>query len=163
MKTITDYLTDFASATGCTSDYQTARRLSVTRQAVSHYRTGKGAPGIDTCWQIADALHVPLAEVIAAAEVQRATCKHDPQRAQLWRARLSSVSAGAVTVFSGVALLSDRFLTAAQCILCQIADAEMWRRDGILPALRNRSKREQSAPFLRPIGHKGGRCYAEIF
>lgn len=123
MKTITDYLTDFAAATGCTSDYQTARQLSVTRQAVSHYRTGKGAPGIDTCWQIADALHVPLAEVVAAAEVQRANCKHDPQRAQLWRARLSSVSAGVITVFSGLALLSEGVVTAAQCILCQIGQA----------------------------------------
>lgn len=163
MKTINDYLDAYAAAVGVGSDYAIAKKLSLTRQAVSRYRNEAGSPCIDTCWQIADAIGERPEAVIAAAEIQRASCANDSARAQLWRARLSSVSAGAVTLFSAIALLPLGAASALECILCQIAKGEMWRGTGILPALRNRSISEQSALLLIPICHKEAHGHAKLF
>lgn len=138
MKTIREYLADYAAATGCTSDYQISKKLGVTKQAVSLYRTGRSAPGIEVCWQISDTLSLPLGAVIAAAEVERAKCANDPQRAALWRARLSSVSAHAGKVFSLVALVPVAVWNAADCILCQIAGQLSGHHAITLPVLRYR-------------------------
>lgn len=138
MKTISDYLAEYAAATGCGSDYALAKKLSISKQAISKYRHGTNAPGVDTCWRIADTLGIDPAAVIAAAQVESAKCTHDTARLAVWRARLSSLTAHGEKIFSVIALLPLGAAEALQCILCQIAGQLSGHHAITLPVLRYR-------------------------
>lgn len=140
MKSIAEFLEDYAVATGCTSDYQVSKKLSLSRQAVSLYRRGKGAPGIDTCWQIADALKVAPGAVIAAAEIERAKCANDEHRLAVWRSRMTSLSAHGEKIFSVLAVLPLVVWSVPYCILCQIAQLPENQSDISQTSLRPKHK-----------------------
>lgn len=104
MKKMSDYLDAYGAACGLTSDYQIAKDLGLTKQAVSRYRNDKGCFELDIAWRISDATGIDLAEIIAASEIFRAERAHDDARATLWRRRLQTVSASLCTAFIGVFL-----------------------------------------------------------
>lgn len=104
MKKMSDYLDAYGAARGLTSDYQIAKDLCLTKQAVSLYRNNKGAFKLDIAWRISDATGIDFAEIIAASEFLRAERAHDDERATLWRRRLHTVSASLCTAFIGVFL-----------------------------------------------------------
>ena len=149
MKTISDYLAEYAVATGCGSDYALAKKLSISKQAISKYRHGTNAPGVDTCWRIADTLGIDPAAVIAAAQVESAKCTHDTARLAVWRARLSSLSAHGEKIFSVLAALPAVYLATLECILCQIPGPVLRPPDITVPRLRRRSNLAQSSGFFR--------------
>jgi len=97
MKLLTDYLDDAKAKSG--SDYATAKRLGVTKQAISAARISRGM-NVENCTKLAMFLGVDPMAVIAAGEIE----KH-PEKAQFW-GRWVAASVALVTILS-VGVLSQ--------------------------------------------------------
>lgn len=79
-----------------TTDYQLAKRLRVSRSRLSQWRTGKTTPDNEVAWKIAKLLGLPITDVIAYFEKDRATT---PAKRAFWDAQLPRVlSALAIAV-----------------------------------------------------------------
>lgn len=81
-----DYLDAAQKAMGITSDYELARRLSVSKQRISAYRSGKEWPDNYIVMKLAVALNADPVSVLADLESQR---EKNPERAEFWRSFLS--------------------------------------------------------------------------
>jgi predicted transcriptional regulator len=71
-KTTLQFLEAVKRRQGISSDYAAAKLLGVTRQQVSHYRSGKSGFSDVTAVRIAELLGVPEIHVIAARNYERA-------------------------------------------------------------------------------------------
>lgn len=91
MKTIVDYLDEYAALLECDTDTALAKALVVTKQAVSKYRRAESAPGLNGCWKIAEALGIRPEFVIAAAEAERARISGNEPRLAQWLGRLEKL------------------------------------------------------------------------
>jgi transcriptional regulator with XRE-family HTH domain len=84
------------------TDYQLAKDLGITRMRLSHYRSRGSAPDNEVAWKLAKKLGLPITDVIAYFEADRAK---DPQKRAFWAAQLPrvlSTFAIAATLYSSV-------------------------------------------------------------
>lgn len=110
-------------ASGATSDSDLSRKLGVSRQAVSNWRTGNKYPDTVTCATIAGITGIPLAQVLGVVGEARAISREEKA---VWR----KLAATALTLAVGFGLASPRDAHAAtaaykaggEYTLCEIAD-----------------------------------------
>ncbi|MEB3736234.1 hypothetical protein ULF88_24120 [Halopseudomonas pachastrellae] len=76
MKTLSDYLDMAATITG--SDYQTAKRLNITRSSVSKCRS-EGTMKTGNVVALAELIGVNPAEIVAACDIAK-----NPENARIW-------------------------------------------------------------------------------
>mgnify|MGYP000939425790 CR=1 FL=1 len=81
-----EYLDATQKAMGITSDYELARRLEVSKQRISAYRSGKEWPDNYIVMKLAIALNLDPVGVLADLESQK---EKRPERAAFWRSFLS--------------------------------------------------------------------------
>lgn len=115
---IGDYLQAVADQFGITSDNQLAKKLGVTRSAMSQYRSGTRAMDDYCASQIASFLKVNPMLVIAAANERRE--KSEPRR-QYWREVQITLTTGGSLFYSLIlalpaAAIGKQFVQL--CILC---------------------------------------------
>jgi transcriptional regulator with XRE-family HTH domain len=80
MKTTVDWLAICKQRFGIESDYALAKRLGVSQQVISSYRTGRSRFDDDMALTVAEALQIDPLQVIASVNAERA--KTDAQRAR---------------------------------------------------------------------------------
>lgn len=112
---------------GLPSDYAAAKRLGLTKAAISTIKGGTGFSN-ETAWKIAEVIEMDPAEVIAICELARAERSEDPERVEMWKARFRAVSHSAATIFGLIALPYGIWLTDRLCILCQIGHGRRFGR-----------------------------------
>lgn len=101
-----------------TSDYQVSKKLGVSRERISNYRTEKSMFDDEMCIHVADLLKLDPLKVIADVHGDRA--KKDTER-QFWRnlaKHVPNLAAGLMAFAVIPALLT--LPSAGQCILCKI-------------------------------------------
>lgn len=81
------------------SDYALAKALDMSRQAISHYRTGRSQLDVEGAFRIAEVLGRDPAAIIAAVEAERAT---KPEAREAWKQRLKQLGGVAATVVIGM-------------------------------------------------------------
>lgn len=124
MSTTTALLDRIKSQTGLNSDYAIAKALGISRQAVSHYRTGKNqldSNGVFIAAELLGMNHAEILSVLASIEAERA--RDDDTRAT-WQARLKKLGGVAATVS----------VFAALCGMPAPADASQYPVRIIAPA-----------------------------
>jgi len=89
MKTTVDWLAECKRRFGVESDYALAKRLGVSSQTISSYRTGRSRFDDDMALTVAEALQIDPLQVIASANAERA--KTPEQRAR-WEAIMEKFS-----------------------------------------------------------------------
>lgn len=102
MNTSTQYIDAVKSKTGAASDYQLAKILGITQQAVSSLRVKRTFIGDETAIKVAELLEIDPGIVIAAVHAERA--KSEAER-NAWRSmfeKLGGVAAGLVIGLSAV-------------------------------------------------------------
>ncbi|MDE5777909.1 MAG: helix-turn-helix domain-containing protein [Lachnospiraceae bacterium] len=75
-KTLSKYLRELRKSFGYTQEF-VASNLDISRQAYSHYETGRAIPPNDTCYKIA-ALYSISADIIINLSMQNNVCPHTP-------------------------------------------------------------------------------------
>jgi transcriptional regulator with XRE-family HTH domain len=100
-----DYLDALKAATAIESDYGIAKRLNVTRQAVSNWRTGVASPDALTCYEIARLIGANPAKVIADIELERASRGGKRDQETAWRRVLERIGGTAAAVVVSTALI----------------------------------------------------------
>jgi transcriptional regulator with XRE-family HTH domain len=89
VETTTELLDKAKEMCGLTSDYALAKRLRVSKQAVSGWRNGRNLPDIVTCEKIAEITGIPLARVLGIVGEARAISTAEKA---VWR-KLASAAA----------------------------------------------------------------------
>ena len=106
MENVKNLLDAVKHAAGVESDYALAKTLDIRKQRISDYYKGKTAPDNFVCLKIAEVLKKPLAEVIAAVELD---AEKDEKRRLAWREHYKSIGGIAASIFM-VILLSVTFI-----------------------------------------------------
>lgn len=96
MNTTQRLMQEAKSALGIESDYALAKALEMSRQAISHYRTGRSQLDVEGAFRIAEVLGKDPAAIIAAVEAERAT---KPEAREAWIQRLKQLGGVAAGVF----------------------------------------------------------------
>lgn len=78
---IAELLNEVKEKTGSNSDGELARKLGVSKQAMSSYYSGHRAPDEFVCLKIAEALGKPLDTIIATVKV---SSEKDEKRREVW-------------------------------------------------------------------------------
>jgi transcriptional regulator with XRE-family HTH domain len=94
VKTTQDYLDQLATAKGIKSDYAIAKKLGISKQAVSNYRNRKASFDAYIAAKVAEELQIPEIEVIAAASAERAAKKKRSAEAKYWENLWNRVRSG---------------------------------------------------------------------
>ena len=102
------------------SDYATAKRLGLTKGAISIIKTRGTGFNNETAWKVAEILDMDPAEVIAVCELARAESSEDAARVAMWKRRFQAVSHSAATVFGVIAIPYWGEVVDKLCILCSI-------------------------------------------
>lgn len=101
-----EYLDAAKKTIGITSDYELAKRLEVSRQAMSDYRNGKRSPDAYVVFKLAITLNLDPAMVLADLESQKET---NEKKRGFWSSFMQRAAIVAVLVctlalnFSGIA------------------------------------------------------------
>lgn len=122
MNPIADYIDRATKAGVIRSDNDLAKRLGVTRQAVSKWRHGERSPSADEARALAELIGAPAGMVMAECEAQRA--KDEATRAEWLRvARMCQRQAGTITSLAlGLALIVSYLTTGdAETALASMA------------------------------------------
>jgi transcriptional regulator with XRE-family HTH domain len=98
MKRARDYMNDARRHAKTRSDYALAKLLAVSEQSVNQYRTGKRIPDNDVLRKVAELEELPLEELIASAEIERAQREGDTIKATAWEKRLKALGQNAAAV-----------------------------------------------------------------
>ncbi|MBN8281931.1 MAG: helix-turn-helix domain-containing protein [Zoogloea sp.] len=103
MKPISRYLDDAINRGLSKNDSETARKIGVTRAAVSDWRVGRRAPDDDQAVRLAELLGVEAGEVLAECGAARAKT---PETRRAWeriaaRMAASSITACAMVIDTG--------------------------------------------------------------
>lgn len=101
MRKVIDWLDAAKAVTG--SDYATAKALGISRQHVSHFRSGRQLPSVKVCGKMAELVGVSPLEIIASCEVQK-----DPAEEKRWAKWL-----GAAAILSCVIMADSLFNSTA--------------------------------------------------
>lgn len=113
-----DLIVMYREKLGLPSDYAAAKKLGMTKAAISVIKSKGTGFNNETAWKIAEALEMDPAEVIAIAEMARAENSHDSDRVAMWKKRFNAVSHSAASLFFGSALLGGAVEAVRHCILC---------------------------------------------
>lgn len=92
-----EYLDAAKAALGINSDYELAKRLEVSRQAISDYRQGNRHPDTMMAFRLAITLKLDPAQVVADLESQR---EPTGKRGEFWRSFLARAAMVAVLTFT---------------------------------------------------------------
>lgn len=103
MKKLSDYLDQAAKITG--SDYQTAKRLNMTRSAISLCRS-KGAMKTENIVALAELIGVNPAAIVAACDIAK-----NPENARIW-AKWGAVAGISLTLMAGMFFIENQSVTA---------------------------------------------------
>ena len=98
MNTTISLLDRLKRETALKSDYAIAKELNTSRQAVSHYRTGRSQMDTDGVFHVAELLGMSHAETLAALASIEAERAKDEQTRATWQARLKRLGGIAATV-----------------------------------------------------------------
>lgn len=98
MNTTISLLDRLKRETALKSDYAIAKELNTSRQAVSHYRTGRSQMDTDGVFHVAELLGMSHAETLAALAAIEAERAKDEQTRATWQARLKRLGGIAATV-----------------------------------------------------------------
>lgn len=93
-----DYLDRVRKLTATGSDYAVAKLLGISEDAVNHYRKGTRHMDNYAALRIAEALALPLEELIASIELER---EKAPEKRDRWRAHLKALGQRAAIVLLG--------------------------------------------------------------
>lgn len=88
MTKVIELLNAIKQAHGIDSDYGLAKLLELPRGHISEYYSGKRSPNEYACMQIATALTMPLAEVMAIVRIE---AEKDEKRRDAWKAYYKSI------------------------------------------------------------------------
>ena len=109
MKKISEYLDMAKEVTG--SDYSTANKLGITRQAISNARRS-GQLAVDNCVELAKILDINPAEIVAASNIAKS-----PENRAIWGRWVAVFAILAVTagyfepINTEVSLTSSNYIT----------------------------------------------------
>lgn len=103
------------------SDYAAAKRLGLTKGAISIIKTRGTGFNNETAWKVAEILEMDPAEVIAVCELARAESSDDEERVAMWKRRFQAVTHSPATIFGLIAIPYWAEVANKFCILCQIA------------------------------------------
>lgn len=95
MENVKKLLDAAKAATESGTDYKLAKSLGIPDQRISDYYKGRRVPDEFACLKIAEALEMPLAEVIALV---KAEAEKDETRREAWRNYLKKLGGIAATV-----------------------------------------------------------------
>jgi len=98
MKT-TDWLDQVKTRFDLTSDYQLAKKLGITRAAVSRYRNGKDLIGNPVAITIANLLEIPPEVMVVASQAERA---RQPIEKAVWESILQKLGGMAAALVLGL-------------------------------------------------------------
>lgn len=126
------------------SDYALAKKLGMSRERISKYRTTGGALGADAALKVAQLLDLDAGYVLACMEAERTDS--DAARVE-WRrlaerVKSSGVAAALLLLVATPALTptpanaAPALADAVVCILCKIRRALAWARSRLAPAGR---------------------------
>lgn len=104
MKT-SDLIDQARQRSGIVSDYAVAKRLAVTRQTVSAWRSGVNYPNLLQTYQLAELAQLDPGRVVAELELDRAERNGRDDQAGGWRELLQRVAAGVAAVTIGAAVI----------------------------------------------------------
>jgi transcriptional regulator with XRE-family HTH domain len=93
-----DYIELARAKTGTKSDYAIAKLLNLRQQTIAQYREGRNVMDNETARRLAELLHLPLEELIASAEIERADRDGDDERRAAWVKRLKALGTRAAAV-----------------------------------------------------------------
>jgi transcriptional regulator with XRE-family HTH domain len=96
MKTTAEYLDAAKEKLNVSSDYGLAKRLDISRQAISQYRKNDRAFDNFSCMQIAQATGIRLESIIADMEMMR---EKDEKRREAWESYMKRLGGLAASVF----------------------------------------------------------------
>lgn len=96
---IADYLEMAKMITG--SDYETAKRMDVTKQAISNWRRGTSHPDSYACARLAEILGMPELKVIATNGMET---EKSEERREYWKKKLIDLGGVAASLLIGVTL-----------------------------------------------------------
>lgn len=114
MKTTAEYLDVSKSILNITSDYGLAKRLDISRQAVSQYRSNARAFDNFTCMKVAEITNIPLQTIIADMEMMR---EKDEKRREAWENYMKRLGGLAASFFGVVFFLQSHFENAIELAL----------------------------------------------
>lgn len=95
MKPISRYLDDVIDRGLSKNDSETARKIGVTRAAVSDWRVGRRAPDDDQAVRLAELLGIEAGEVLAECGAARAKT---PETRRAWERIAARMAASSITV-----------------------------------------------------------------
>lgn len=101
-------LDDTKQALGISSDYELAKILGVSKQAISNYRLNQRAPDEFACLKIAEALGQPLDSIIAAV---KAATEKDETRREAWENYMKRLGGFAASIALAFVLLVTGIVT----------------------------------------------------
>lgn len=104
MKTLGDYLDMAAAITG--SDYQTAKRLNITRSSVSKCRS-EGTMKTANVVALAELIGVNPAEIVAACDIAK-----NPENARIW-AKWGALAGVTLAAFAAAIFVENQAVTTA--------------------------------------------------
>lgn len=123
---IADYLEMAKMITG--SDYETAKRMDVTKQAISNWRRGTSHPDSYACSRLAEILEIPELKVIATNGIET---EKSEERREYWKKKLIDLGGIAASLLLGVNIIVTPHpaeaaplaqASGSHCILCQIVN-----------------------------------------
>ena len=79
------------SRLGVTSDYALAKKLDLTRAAISHYQNERSLFDTTTCVKVAHAIGVDPLTIIALVELERAEKQGKQSTLNFWNEELSNM------------------------------------------------------------------------
>lgn len=112
MNTTISLLDRLKRETALKSDYAIAKELNTSRQAVSHYRTGRSQMDTDGVFHVAELLGMSHAETLAALASIEAERAKDEQTRATWQARLKRLGGIAASVTAAAFFLSAQITTS---------------------------------------------------
>lgn len=117
-----DFLNAVKARHGIESDYALAKKIGITRAAVSSYRNRKSLLDDSTALKVANLLEIDPAIVLASVHAERAK---KPEERRVWEAIIQKLGGAAAIVLIGIGAISapaPAHASAAdqtvQCVLC---------------------------------------------
>jgi transcriptional regulator with XRE-family HTH domain len=108
---IKELLDETKNALGISSDGELARKLGVSKQAMSNYYNGERAPDEFACLKIAQATGKPLGEVIATV---KAESEKDEKRREAWENYMKRLGGLAASFFGFMIFVQSHLETAIE-------------------------------------------------
>lgn len=144
---IAKLLDDVKAKIGAKSDGELARKLGVTKQAVSKYYNDERAPDEFVCLKIAEILGKPLDSVIATV---KAASEKDETRRAVWEDYMKRLGGFAASVLVTVCVTVTMLVTSAPVE----ASPALGFQAGTICIMLSIALASQVKPILRRIGQK---------